>query len=225
MLISFSGCDGAGKTTQIQLLLDYYQNKGLKTSSIYNLTPTIRYHSYHDLKGYYDYLQNYDVIHLRFRLNSDENNEIMQVLEFSDFNIPYLAELSALRGFYDYYLLEKYVTTPLLACNKTIISDRHYYDEVAFKTIYGCQYSKLLKLYDEIVKPDIAFYLSVPSETIFERNRIRKDGKTTLYKHMHLVKNLNGFFERLLSDTNLISINGEQPISAVHKEIISYLEP
>ncbi len=44
MIISFSGLDGAGKTTQINHLLNFYQGTGLSTYSIYNILPEICYH-------------------------------------------------------------------------------------------------------------------------------------------------------------------------------------
>jgi len=223
MLISFSGYDGAGKTTQIKYLLEYYRKKGLQTASIYDITPTIRYHSLKDIIEYYHYLSDYDVIHLRFRLNSDENSKIMNTLEYSQFDNPYLAEAAALQGFYDYYLLEKYITVPLLAANKFIISDRHYYDEVAFKSVYGCDYARVLKMYNEINKPDFAFYLSVSEETVFKRNQTRPDGQTTLYKNINLIKELGCYFEKLTRDTNLLLIDGHNSILQIHLTVMKYI--
>lgn len=224
MLISISGYDGAGKTTQIHHLLKYYENQELKVASIYDITPTIRYHSYNDLIEYYEYLKNYDVIHLRFRLNSDENSQLMNVLEYSDFSDLYLAEATALQGFYDYYLLEKYVTQPLLKAGKIIISDRHYYDEIAFKSVYGCDYTYMLKMYCEIPKPDLAFYLSVSPEIVYKRNQLRPDGKTTLYQNTHLIKKLGHYFNLLLKDTELIFIDGENSIEQIHSKICGYIK-
>lgn len=224
MLISFSGYDGAGKTTQIQHLLGYYRKQGLKTASIYDIAPTIRYHSYKDLIEYHHYLKNYDVIHLRFRLNSDENNKLMKTLEYSEFNVLYLAEATALQGFFDYYLLEKYVTRPLLDAGKIVISDRHYYDEVAFKSVYGCDYARMLKMYSEIPKPNLAFYLSVSPQIVFERNQTRPDGQTTIYKSFNLIKKLGHYFECLLEDTNLILINGQDSIYDIHSRICKLIK-
>ena len=224
MLISISGYDGAGKTTQIQYLLDYYQKHKLKTASIYDVAPSIRYHSYKELINYYDYLKNYDVIHLRFRLNSDENSKLMNVLEYSDYNDLYLAEAVALQGFFDYYLLNKYVTKPLLDAGKIVISDRYYYDEVAFKSVYGCDYTRMLKMYDEIPEPNLALYLSVSPQTIFERNKTRPDGQTTIYKDINIIKKLGYYFERLLKDTCLLLINGNDSINHIHSMIYRHIK-
>lgn len=223
MLISFSGYDGAGKTTQIHRLLNHYKNQGFKTASIYDIVPNIRYHSYEELIEYYQYFKKYDVIHLRFRLNSDENNRLMKILEYSAFDNIYLAEASALQGFYDYYLLEKYVTQPLLQGGKIILSDRHYYDEIAFKSVYGCNYNRMLKMYCEIPKPDLSFYLSVSPEMVYKRNQLRPDGKTTLYKNLDMTKKLEQYFHLLLKDTELILVNGENSIEQIHSEIFNYI--
>lgn len=223
MLISISGYDGAGKTTQIKLLLAHYKQMGFKTASIYDILPNIRYHTYQELINYYHYLVNFDVIHLRFRLNSDENNEIMKNLEYSDFDNVYLAEAAALQGFYDYYLLEKYVTIPLLDSGKTVISDRHYYDEIAFKSVYGCSYSRMLKMYSEIHVPDFAFYLAVSAETAFKRNQNRPDGKTTLYKNIHLIEKLGNYFSKILQDTNLTFIDGHNSIANIHSALLKHI--
>lgn len=223
MLISFSGLDGAGKTTQIKLLLEYYKKQNLKTCSIYDINHTIRYHSYLNLIDYYNYLKNYDVVHLRFRLNSDENNTIMKSLEYSDFTNLHLAELAALQGFYDYYLLEKYVTLPLLRQNKIVISDRHYYDEIAFKTVYGCSFEKMCKLYSEIDVPTIAFYLKISADLAIRRNSVRPDGKTTIYKNISYVNQIISYFDAIKKITSLIEIDGQTNINDIHSNIMSYI--
>lgn len=210
MLISFSGLDGAGKTTQIENLLHAFQHIGFQTGSVYDLYTDIRYHSIQDLRNLYDYLEKYDVVHLRFRLNSDENSLLMSELEYSNFENPYLTKATALQGYFDYIQLYRYVVLPLIRKKKVILSDRHYYDEIVFKCAYGCNYSSMRKMYVDCIKPDIAFYISGNPEEIYQRNINRPDGKTTLYSNITYIYRLNELFKQLLKDTELIEINGAQ---------------
>lgn len=219
MIISFSGLDGAGKTTQIQMLLNSLRKMGYKIGSVYDIYPDIRYHSIQDLKDLFNYLKQFDALHLRFRLNSDENNEIMKKLEYSEFQIPYLSCAAALQGYYDHNQLFKYVISPLIELKKTIIFDRYYYDEIAFKCVYGYEYTKMKKMYCDCINPNLAFYISVDSEIIFQRNLTRPDGKTTLYSNIEHIFRLTKIFKQLVVETNLIEINGSQTRKEIQKNI------
>ena len=223
MIISFSGFDGSGKTTQIQLLLQGYQAHGFNICSIYDINPSIRYHSVADLKDTYNYFKNYDVIHARFRLNSDINNNIMKILEYSDFSDIDLAKKAAIQGYNDYIELYQHVIMPLIKANKIIISDRHYYDEIAFKTIYGCSYDEMVQLYSNVIQPDFAFYIDIHPHTAIYRNKDRADGQTTIYKSLDYAKSLKSIFDRLSDTTNLVKIDGERSTEAINSDIINTL--
>ncbi len=224
MLISFSGLDGAGKTTQIKLLLNTFQKAGFSTGSVYDIYPDIRYHSIADLTDLRKYLERFDVVHLRFRLNSDENSSLMADLEYSDFQNSYLAKAAALQGYFDHVQLYRYVVFPLLEKGKTILSDRHYYDEIAFKCAYGCDYSIMRKMYMDCSRPDMAFYIAAQPQDIFQRNIDRPDGKTTLYRDISHILQLTKLFEQLTRDSELMRIDGTRPFHDVHKQIMSTLK-
>ena len=216
MLISFSGFDGSGKTTQIQLLLKKYHSQGLTVCSIYYFRKRCQ-------ANLINYFKNYDVIHARFRLNSDINNEIMKILEYSDFSDIDLAKRAAAQGYNDYIELYQYVITPLMEANKIIISDRHYYDEIAFKTTYGCRYSDMVHLYANVISPNIAFYIDIQPVTAISRNNDRPDGQTTIYKSVAYTIKIKSMFDKLSNTTNLIRINGERPVEVINSDIISTL--
>ena len=61
MIISFSGLDGAGKTTQIKKLLNAYKIKWAKVGSIYSYMPDIWYHSVKELHDLYEKLLDFDL--------------------------------------------------------------------------------------------------------------------------------------------------------------------
>ena len=113
MVISFSGLDGAGKTTQINNLLNAYKSQGARVESVYSYTPDIRYHSAKELHDLYEKLLDFDVIHIRFRLNSDRNCMIMQRLESREPPQRFLATIAAIQGYLDHRELTKYLLKPL----------------------------------------------------------------------------------------------------------------
>lgn len=158
MIISFSGPDGAGKTTQIKKLLSYFSKKGLSVGAVQDINSNIRYTIGDDLTSYYDYLKQFDVIHTRFRLHSKENVEIMDLVQFISTGNKWLTSYSAYTSFYDSEQWYKFVTKPLLDDNKILIFDKYFFDDVAFKTAYGCEYSWLKALHKYSQIPDIALY-------------------------------------------------------------------
>lgn len=224
MLISFSGLDGAGKTTQIELLLNTFREAGFRTGSVYDIYPDIRYHSIADLTNLQKYLEKFDIVHLRFRLNSDENSLLMADLEYSDFQNLYLAKAAALQGYFDHVQLYRYVVFPLLEKGKIILSDRYYYDEIVFKCVYGCEYSAMRKMYMDCRKPDMAFYIAAHPEDIYQRNIDRLDGKTTLYRDISHILQLTKLFEQLTQDSELICIDGTRSCGDVNKQVLSTMK-
>lgn len=102
MIISFSGLDGAGKTTQIEMLLDSYRNLGARVGTVYSYMPDIRYHSIRELQELYNKLLPYDVIHIRFRMNSDRNSLIIQTLERNNPPQRIIVTLAAIQGYHDH---------------------------------------------------------------------------------------------------------------------------
>lgn len=223
MLISFSGPDGAGKTTQIKKLLSYFSERGFRIGAVQDINPNIRYNIGDDLSSYYNYLKQFDVIHTRFRLHSKENVEIMDLVQFISTGNKWLTSYSAYTSFYDSEQWYKFVTKPLLDDNKILISDKYFFDDVAFKTAYGCEYSWLKALHKYSRIPDIALYLKVNRKTILKHNESRKDLKNVLYQKEENTKNLLDSFERLAKDYPLHAIEADRTPEEVHKNIMDYL--
>lgn len=56
--------------------------------------------------------------------------------------------------------------------NKTIISDRYYYDKVARMIYYGILNKQFAKIYLKLLpKPDLVFFLDVSAKKAFERKK------------------------------------------------------
>lgn len=210
MLITISGPDGTGKTTQCKLLLNNFKQKGLKVTSISNIINNFDYQSgkSEDLIKFYKYFKSFDVIHTRFRLHSNENAKVMDKLEVSPLGNFDLATLSAYTAYYDYIQWYKYVNEPLLKEGKILLCDKYAFDDIAFKTTFGCQYEWMKKIYYNVDLPDIGFYMDLKPETIIERNLNRPDGRIIFYDNTKNVRRLQYNFERIVSDYDLIKLNG-----------------
>ena len=224
MIISFSGLDGAGKTTQIKMLLSYYQQCGYKIGSIYNLFPDIRYNSIADLKYAYNFLQTYDVIHMRFRLNSDQNFVIMHKLEQSPSAKPTIAIAAAIQGYRDHLSLYENVLDPLLEDGKIMLFDRYYYDELAFKHIYGCPHFILKMLYGNMQAADIPFYIKISPQVCQARNHIRPEETAAIYQDIKRISNLAKNFDDIAVQNSMIVLNGTDNPKEVFEQIALRLD-
>lgn len=223
MLISFSGPDGAGKTTQIKNLMSFFRDHGFKTGAVQDINQDVRYHLGDDLTFYYEYLKQFDVIHTRFRLHSMENVEIMDIVQFISTGNKWMTSYSAYTSRYDSEQWYKYVTQPLLHDGKILISDKYLFDDIAFKTAYGCTYTWLNALHHDTLIPDIALYLKVSRETILMHNESRKDLKNILYRKPEDTQNLLHAFDRLTEDYPLHAIDANGSKEDVQNNIMNYL--
>lgn len=220
MIISFSGLDGAGKTTQIKMLLDTYRNQGARVGSIYSFMPDIRYHSVKELGELYESLLSFDVVHVRYRLNSDKNCVIMQKLESKLPPQRIVATVAAIRGRLDHIELSKYVLEPLINKNKTLIFDRYYYDELAFKYVYGCPDFVLNRIYQNERDTDLGFLLKVSSDECFKRNQHRPDSAVAMYQSRISIDSLVDRFDCIAERKNLVILDGSLTKEAIARLVL-----
>lgn len=225
MLITIFGPDGAGKTTQIKMLLKTFQSEGFTTASIYDVMSDFDYNVGSNLSQYYEYFKNFDVIHTRFRLHSTESDIIMSILE----TIPQgtdikLTALSAYVAYYSYIQWNKYVLEPLLSDNKLLICDKYFYDDIATKSAFGCPYKWLKKMYYDTLKPTIGLYMQQNAETLIQRNLHREDGRIIHYQSLAGTERLLYYYEKIVMEEHLISVNAKQSPDLIHADILAELE-
>lgn len=225
MLVTISGPDGAGKTTQIKNLLTLYKQSGLTVASVNDVMKSFDYTVGTDLHQYYEYFKQFDVIHTRFRLHSTESDIIMSILE----TIPAgtdikLTALSAYVAYYSYVHWDKYVLSPLLSDGKLLICDKYFYDDVATKSVFGCPYKWLKNLYYDTLKPDFAFYINVDGATLIKRNEHRADGRIIHYQSINNINRLLYYYDQIVLDEHLVSINGNLSCKQITEAIVSALD-
>lgn len=225
MLITIFGPDGAGKTTQIKKLLKAYQAEGFSTVSISNVMPNFDYNVGSDLEKYYKIFKNYDVIHTRFRLHSSESDMVMSILE----TIPQgtdikLTALSAYIAYYSYIHWNKYVLEPLLTDGKLLICDKYYYDDISTKSAFGCPYKWLKKMHYDTPKPQLSLYMKQDAKILMQRNLHRGDGRIIHYQSLTGTERLLYYYDQIVADEKLTTINANQSPDLIHEDILSELE-
>mgnify|MGYP001623778103 CR=1 FL=1 len=223
MIISISGFDGVGKTTSVELISKLLSEKyGLKKVSAIDLNGNSEfYNNIEDLDELYDELKEYDIITTRFYMRSPEFQDLQTKIMFAgedvfknkEFvkNVIYCARVEA-----DYWY--KKVIKKLIKQGKIIIFDRYYYDEIAYRSIYGIEKNYIDNIYHDYPKSDIAFFLSAPIEFIFKRNFKREDIKTTLFKSNQKMQELYINLEEISKDYNMLKIEVE---NKTREEIVS----
>lgn len=222
MLITISGPDGTGKTTQSKLLLNYFKKQGMKIAAVSDIIDNFNYQSgkSEDLIRFYNYFRDYDAIHTRFRLHSNENARVMDKLEISPLGNFELATLSAYTSYYDYIQWNRYVNEPLLREGKILLCDKYAFDDIAFKTTFGCQYEWMKKMYYNVELPNVGFYMSVEPKKIIERNLNRPDGRIIFYDNEKNVRRLQYNYSRVINDYNLVVLNGNDTAEAISQTVI-----
>jgi thymidylate kinase len=168
VLISLSGIDGAGKSTQVELLLKYFRSNSKKIIATefmfgyFILNPLIRV--------------------LRSVTGSPSGGPVKR-------NSSNLAKLWFVPAFIDIWLGYFFRTRPLLSKYDFIIADRFYTDIWANLSYYGYQPSWAFELLIKLLPtPDIAFMLSVDPATVRKREDDFPDDyykeQAKIYKHL-----------------------------------------
>lgn len=171
-LITFCGLDGSGKTTLINLLSNYLKESGLDFELTKQPTKTMRKNPL-------------------FRKAIDE--------PFSDDvdyrEISYMCAINKSQH-------TRLVIEPLLSQGKIVISDRYFYSSLANLEAYGFnEDEKIYSMSNEIIQPDISFFLDVPVDIAINRIRNRESEKNR-YIDTILQEKLRIIYKQISSDNN-----------------------
>lgn len=227
-IISISGIDGAGKTTQLNMLISYYKKQGKKTASIFDLSDNENYNCIKEIKEYYNYFESFDVIYTRFYLRSKHTQELIDKLLYSKDAFfkttdAYQLFLSCKR---DAELWFKEVIIPLYNKGKIFLFDRYFYDEIFYRSLYHLDINQLTKEYEKTIIPpaDHSFYLHLSIDEIVKRNKNRSDAKTSLFSNKDKIAELYEKIETNSNKFNLVKIEGKNSKNQVLSSILKYLE-
>lgn len=228
MIISISGCDGAGKSTQGELLAKKISNeKNLKMISIFEIIGECGDKSISELNDIFEVLNKYDVILSRFYLKSDKLNELQNNLLVCTpkvFNDSMLIKQIAEYAKRDSDLWFTHVINKLILNGKIIIFDRYFYDEIAYRSLYNYSMQAMEKLYEDSQIPDFSFYLKLSNvEEVLIRNKLRKDSKTTLFQNKEKINELINNFCVIARKNGMYVIDGNESKEKITNKIYNII--
>lgn len=205
MIISVTGFDGVGKSTSVEMLSDMicskYHLHGCSAKIANN--NSLIYHSTDQLDRICKELDKYDVISCPFYLRTEKFQTLQEQLMYSsddvftktDFALKVvdLAKKMADNWF-------EHVVYKLNCSGKILLFDRYYYDEIAYRSLYGIDREFMEQLYYDYRDADIRIYMVSDLKTIYQRNAMRSDIKGALFcnseKTNELLYNLNEIAEK-----------------------------
>lgn len=197
-LIVIEGADGSGRSTQIDILRDYLENRGHATVNIGLSRSTL----------------------VSEELNQAKQGNVLGEITRSLFYATDFADQ-----------LENRII-PALKAGFIVLADRYIYTLMARDIVRGAEREWVRSLYGIAPVPDLVIYLKVSPSQLVERN-LRKNSTLDYWESgMDLGLSRDGFdsfiryqrliqkeFARLQKEYGFVTVNGNQSIRSVSREI------
>lgn len=207
-MISFSGIDCSGKSTQIELLVKYLNNKGIKTEVVWSrggYTPGV------------DFLKK--IIRCGKEATKEERLKQSEKAN-SNSKVRKLLFLISLMDLWRFYT----ISLRIKGIRKTIICDRYIWDTyIDFKMKYpeydfehGFWWNLTLKT---MVKPDPSFCLVIPAEVSMYRSTLKEEPFPEPVEVRQ--ERINWYIRELKNNRWQYIIDATMPVEVVCRNILS----
>ncbi|MDH3246127.1 MAG: thymidylate kinase [Saprospiraceae bacterium] len=211
MLIAFSGVDGAGKTTQIELLVEHLISKGIKSKVIWS-------------RGGYTPLFNWMKNVAGVSKSSSKDEDQYQSLRNRSLNNRSIRTLWLFIAMVDLFFLYALEFRWHLFRGKWVIADRYLLDtEIDFDLNFAQEkFDKWLlwKITKWLSpKPNKHFLLLIPVEESQRRSRLKNEPFPNSYQILSYRLEI---YQRSCLTSRLFScLNCQDPIEEIHRRIIN----
>lgn len=195
MLIAMCGIDGSGKTTQGKLLLNYYNELGIKAAFVKQHT-----------KEYYT--------------NRDMNNYLYNKNYRTEATTKEMAFLSA----YDRFKQYNNEIRPRLEDGFIVIVDRYIYSAYAYSMARGLELPWLLRINKIVPNPDVTIYLDVDVNEAQKRIRNREQLSVEEMNKTFQRRARSYYLSEVWGKgNNYFVVDGSGEIVDVHRQILKRL--
>lgn len=197
-IITFSGVDGSGKSSQLELFRKELENKGVKAAY---------FHAVHFSAP--------QAAKRLFARSSSKPGEAKAITKSSSLGVLLRKTVLLL----DLYRFHRYLKRLERSGVTYLISDRYFYDSlvnIAYLdgTTLSTPYANFSARF--IPKPDKAFFLSVSPEAVMGRDRAPEQG-------LQYLKDKQGLFQEAATLWGFITIDGNAPLESVHMTLSKHL--
>lgn len=218
-LISISGLDGAGKSTQIGVLKNNLIEKGYRCD--YFMFDATHYGS--KAMEEVERLRSNDVIFTRLCIDWTERYPLMKDFVYNpELQIPEIA--LAVTAIFAGGCIQVYESClkPMIEKGIHIVCDRFWLDDIVYRKFWVDE-NIIRLLYKNIPRPDLPLFLNTSPELVQNRNKSRIDGKSPLMQKVDSINMIRNSFLELSETESMTVINGNRPQEAIAKEIFEHV--
>ena len=189
-LITFCGLDGAGKSSMIDMLIDYLRNCGRSVFLTKQPTDWVRNSEiFRNFQNGADH-EGFEYLSLSLMAAADRVQHVSQVIA------PMLDQ-------YDYVISDRYIYSCLANLHA-----RGFKDDSWLYTVSKC-----------LIKPDVAFFIDIPVERAIERIRRRPNEKDS-YIDPQFQEVLRDEYRQMATWDDCCLIDGTWPMRAEYAAIV-----
>ncbi|MUG22434.1 hypothetical protein GNQ08_08405 [Paenibacillus macerans] len=223
-IISISGLDGAGKSTQLTLLQEKLERNGMKCASL-----QFEAEDYGErARQKVEELKPFDAVFTRLCIDWSNRFPLMHDFVYTE-TLQNAGNALAVTSVFAGGCLQVYheCLKPLIEAGVHLVVDRYWYDDIVYRSFWVDE-AVVRMLYRSIPAPDLAVFLNTPPDVSYERNRQRIDGRSPLMGNLQNVRAVAETFRELAQKENMRVVDGalelEEKHALIYREVASLLQ-